>query len=45
MTALLSDDTELLKQFIDNESFRRWVTETVFNLTYVEAPRAPAYGA
>jgi type I restriction enzyme R subunit len=34
MTALLKDDTELFKQFSDNESFRRWLTDTVFGLTY-----------
>ena len=34
MTALLKDDTELFKQFVDNESFRRWLTDTVFSLTY-----------
>jgi len=34
MTALLQDDTELFKQFSDNESFRRWLTDTVFALTY-----------
>jgi type I restriction enzyme R subunit len=34
MTALLKDDTELFKQFMDNESFRRWLTDTVFGLTY-----------
>jgi type I restriction enzyme R subunit len=34
MTALLKDDTELFKQFVDNESFRRWLTDTVFGLTY-----------
>jgi type I restriction enzyme R subunit len=34
MTALLKDDTELFKQFSDNASFRRWLTETVFALTY-----------
>jgi type I restriction enzyme R subunit len=34
MTALLQDDTELFKQFSDNESFRRWLTDTVFGLTY-----------
>ena len=35
MTAVLKDDTELFKQFMDNESFRRWLTDTVFTLTYV----------
>ncbi len=34
MTAVLRDDTELFKQFVDNESFRRWLTDTVFGLTY-----------
>ncbi len=34
MTALLKDDTELFKQFSDNESFRRWLTDTMFELTY-----------
>jgi type I restriction enzyme R subunit len=36
MTALLQDDTELFKQFSDNDSFRRWLTDTVFALTYGE---------
>ncbi len=38
MMAILSDDTELFKQFSDNESFRRWLTEAVFALTYREPP-------
>jgi hypothetical protein len=33
-TILIKDDTELFKQFSDNESFRRWLLETVFALTY-----------
>jgi type I restriction enzyme R subunit len=36
VTALIKDDTELFKQFSDNESFRRWLQETVFALTYSE---------
>ncbi len=36
MIALLQDDTELFKQFSDNEGFRRWLTDTVFALTYGE---------
>jgi len=36
MTALLKDDTELFKQFSDNTSFRRWLEDTVFRLTYDE---------
>ena len=38
MTALLKDDTELFKQFSDNESFRRWLTDTMFELTYPGEP-------
>ncbi|HDZ78887.1 MAG TPA: type I restriction endonuclease subunit R, partial [Gammaproteobacteria bacterium] len=34
MTALMKDDTELFKQFVDNEGFKRWMTDTVFGLTY-----------
>ncbi|HET8874960.1 MAG TPA: hypothetical protein VFO53_01415 [Casimicrobiaceae bacterium] len=34
MIAVLKDDTELFRQFMDNESFRRWLTDTVFGLTY-----------
>ncbi len=37
MNDLLKDDTELFRQFMDNEGFRRWVTDTVFALTYEEA--------
>jgi type I restriction enzyme, R subunit len=40
MTAVLKDDTELFKQFMDNESFRRWMTDTVFSLTYEPAGSA-----
>ena len=36
MTALLKDDTQLFKQFSDDESFRRWLTNMVFGLTYAE---------
>ena len=40
MTAVLKDDTELFKQFSDNESFRRWLSDAVFGLTYAtEASR------
>ena len=34
ITGLLTDDTELFKQFMDNDSFRNWLQETVFTLTY-----------
>jgi type I restriction enzyme, R subunit len=34
MTSVMKDDTELFKQFMDNESFRRWMADTVFSMTY-----------
>jgi type I restriction enzyme R subunit len=34
ITALFTDDAQLFKQFQDNESFRRWLTDTVFGMTY-----------
>lgn len=42
MRAALEDDTELFEQVsMDNESFRRWMTDTVFGLTCDQ----PARGA
>jgi type I restriction enzyme R subunit len=34
MTELLADHTELFKQFSDNPSFRKWLTDTIFTMTY-----------
>ena len=34
MTSVMKDDTELFKQFMDNQSFKRWLTDTVFGLAY-----------
>ena len=43
MTALLADHTELFKQFSDNDSFRRWLSDMVFAATYNQpAARAGA---
>ncbi len=36
VTALFKDDAQLFKQFQDNDSFRRWLTDTVFQMTYHE---------
>jgi type I restriction enzyme, R subunit len=36
VTSLLRDDTQFFKEFSDNDSFRRWVTDTVFAMTYEE---------
>ena len=33
MLSLLKDDTEIYKQFVQNESFKRFVTDMVFSLT------------
>ncbi len=35
MTDLLADHTELFKQFSDNDSFRKWLSEMIFSATYV----------
>ncbi len=34
ITAMFTDDAQLFKQFQDNDSFRRWLTEIMFNMTY-----------
>jgi type I restriction enzyme, R subunit len=34
MTSILQDDSELFKQFSDNQAFRRWMTDKVFEMTY-----------
>ena len=36
IVGLMKDDTELFKQFSDNLSFKRWLTDTMFDLTYSE---------
>jgi type I restriction enzyme R subunit len=43
MMALLADHTELFKQFSDNPSFKKWLSNTIFNLTY-EPQRKPEKG-
>lgn len=32
----MKDDTELFKQFSDNGSFRKWLTDTIFTMNYRE---------
>jgi len=34
---MLSDHTELFKQFSDNPSFKKWLSDTIFGVTYEEA--------
>ena len=38
MTTVLNDDMQLFKQFTDNEGFQRWLTDTVFGMTYAPPP-------
>lgn len=37
MIELLADHTELFKQFSDNPSFKKWLADTVFGVTYHES--------
>lgn len=34
MIDLIADNTELFKQFSDNQSFKKWLADTIFGLTY-----------
>ena len=34
MTSIMKDDTELFKQFVDNEDFKRWLGGVVFEVAY-----------
>lgn len=38
MQSLLKDDTQVYKQFVENESFRRFVTDMVFGMTQEPPP-------
>ncbi|MCB9651940.1 MAG: type I restriction endonuclease subunit R [Deltaproteobacteria bacterium] len=40
MMGVLKDDTELFKMFSDNEGFKRWLSDTVFRLTYTATTAA-----
>ena len=37
MTSVMKDDAELFKQFMDNDGFKRWMTDAVFGLAYDQA--------
>ena len=37
MMSLMKDDAELFKQFTDNAGFKRWMTDTVFELAFDRA--------
>ena len=34
MNSMINDDTQLFKKFADDEGFKRWLTDAVFDLTY-----------
>ena len=38
--SIMSDNMELFKQFQDNPSFKRWLSDLVFNLTYTPESKA-----
>ena len=38
MLSLLKDDTEAYKQFVENESFKRYLSDMVFNMTMNAMP-------
>ncbi|GAB0148826.1 type I restriction endonuclease subunit R [Marichromatium sp. PS1] len=45
MIDLLSDHTELFKQFSDNPSFKKWLGDTIFGVTYQQQANKSATGA
>ena len=40
--ATLADHTELYKQFSDNESFNKWLSDSIFAVTYEESGKRSA---
>jgi type I restriction enzyme R subunit len=34
LISLMKDDTELFRQYSDNDGFKRWLADTIFGLTY-----------
>ena len=42
MVTLMSDYTELFKQFSDNPTFKRWLTDAIFALTYEQGAKSAA---
>ena len=38
---LLSDHTELFKQFCDNSGFKKWLSDTIFGATYQGVGQSP----
>jgi type I restriction enzyme R subunit len=40
IVGMVTDDTELFKQFMDNPDFKKWLAETIFGLTFSAEPAA-----
>ena len=36
ITSLVKDDTQLFRMFMDNPTFKSWLTERMFDATYYE---------
>ena len=45
MVELIADHTELFKQFSDNPSFKKWLGDTIFDVTYQQQTEQSATGA
>ncbi len=41
MTDLLADHTQLFKEFQDNDSFKKWLSDTIFRVTYDQPSVGP----
>ena len=41
MTAVINDDTELYRQFTENQDFQRWMTNVVFDLASNQVGATP----
>ena len=40
LISLMKDDAQLYKQFSDNDGFKRWLKNEMFNMTYAGAPES-----
>ena len=45
MPDLMADPAELFNQYSDNASFKKWLSEMIFAMTYVGAAAAPVNSA
>jgi len=45
MNSMMKDDNQLFKQFTDNDGFKRWMTDTVFQLTSEQVTAASDAGS